>query len=537
MDVMQATSDDPARSKRHPMRTAASIEPRRHAAALPTGGKPRPSTRDLSGARGPGRSGGSWPTWSACALALVAGCTASAEDVHPQPDVMAFPSGLAITPDEQFLFVANANSELRYDSGSIGVLEVGKIQDAIDGWLATRTTGDCEEEDGHTETLVCPAPQFLKGGKDPGDAGVRIGNFATDIALQDFSPPGGVGSPGPYRVFVPTRGDPSVAWADFVDGALSCNASGDTFALCDDAHRLSTLENDPDLAPLPEEPFGVFADGATGIAMVSHLNNGAVTLIAAPPPPAPGGTADVKIVDVRAGFFNVDVNGTVGATGITARPSTPGGTDKIIYVGSRSDRRVQTFTIGTLPISEPPPAPPPAVAAAPAYLVPGNFFLLTEVGNVVGGSTDTRGMKISDDGNRLYLVNRQPPTLQLYDTSMSTTGAPRNVGLGVIDICRQASTVAVLDNGTGERAYVTCFQDGQLYVVDPRDLSQPEDILLVGRGPYSVVGAAKGLGGRRKLLFVSNFLEDTIAVVNITPGDLTYNRVVLRIGTPRAPSP
>ena len=90
----------------------------------------------------------------------------------------------------------------------------------------------------------------------------------------------------------------------------------------------------------------------------------------------------------------------------------------------------------------------------------------------------------------------------------------------------------MLDTGDGERAYVTCFLDGQVYVVDPRNLTQPEDIVLVGRGPYSVVGATSG---PRKLLFVSNFLEDTIAVVNITPGEATYNRVVLRIGTPRVP--
>lgn len=514
MDVMQATSDDPRRSNRHPMRTAA-------------------STCDFSGSAGARRarlSGQSWPVWSACALALIAGCTASADQVHPQPDVLAFPSGLAITSNEKFLFVANANSELRYDSGSIGVLDVDNIQATLDGWLGTRATGDCAQQDGHTETLVCEAPTFLKGDKNPGDAGVRIGNFATDIALQDFSPSGSIGSPGPYRLFVPTRGDPSVAWADFSDGVLSCNASGDRFALCDDAHRLSTLENDPDLAPLPEEPFGVFADARTGVAMVTHLNNGAVTLISAPAPSS-GTPPDVKIVDIRGGFFALDVNNSVGATGITGRPSTPGGPDDIIYVGSRSDRRVQTFTIGTLPIVDP-AAPTAAPAPAPAYLVPGGFFFLTGAGAVIGGSTDTRGMKISDDGNRLYLVNRQPPTLQLYDTSLSPTGYPRNAGLGAIDICRAASTVAVIDNSDGERAYITCFQDGQLYVVDPRNLSQPEDILLVGRGPYSVVGATKGA---RKLLFVSNFLEDTIAVVNITPGDPTYNRVVLRIGTPRAP--
>jgi hypothetical protein len=38
-----------------------------------------------------------------------------------------------------------------------------------------------------------------------------------------------------------------------------------------------------------------------------------------------------------------------------------------------------------------------------------------------------------------------------------------------------------------------------------------------------------------KYLFVSNFLEDTIAVIDIDPNSATRHRVVLRIGTPRAP--
>jgi hypothetical protein len=68
---------------------------------------------------------------------------------------------------------------------------------------------------------------------------------------------------------------------------------------------------------------------------------------------------------------------------------------------------------------------------------------------------------------------------------------------------------------------VTCFQDGQLYVVDPRGQSQVEDIITVGRGPYAVVDAIVDLAVDSKpvehhqRLFVSNYLEDTIAVVDI----------------------
>jgi DNA-binding beta-propeller fold protein YncE len=88
----------------------------------------------------------------------------------------------------------------------------------------------------------------------------------------------------------------------------------------------------------------------------------------------------------------------------------------------------------------------------------------------------------------------------------------------------------VFDAGDGERAYVTCFQDGQIYVVDPRGLTSVEDIILVGRGPFTAVGSVA-----HKKVYVTNFLEDTIAVVDVSPTSPRKNRVVLRIGDERKP--
>jgi hypothetical protein len=297
-----------------------------------------------------------------------------------------------------------------------------------------------------------------------------------------------------------------------------------------------------------EEPFGVFADAgpagtdgtyAHGFAVVTHLTSGAVTLIDSP------GNGDAHIADTELGVFAADVNGFRGATGVAGR--TPGVDGDIIYVGSRSEDRIQTFTVGR-PVNN-----------APPYLLPSDFFFLDAVGSNTGGSTDTRGMQFSPAvdpltkvplGDRLYVVNRRPPSLQIFDTSLDESGFPRNVASGASDICRQASTVTVFDadpdadpdpdpdpdDREGERAYVTCFQDGQVYVVDPRGQSQVEDIITVGRGPYAVVGATlPAIPEPLSLLFVSNFLEDTIAVIDVTPTSPNRNRVVLRIGTPRAP--
>jgi YVTN family beta-propeller protein len=445
---------------------------------------------------------------ASCALGLVA-CTASAEDVRPPSDQLFFPTGLAISPDEHFLFAANANSELRYDSGAIELVNLDSVQATIDGWLTTSAIPDgCSQDPDHRETLTCDETMFMAA-----SAGVRIGNFATDIAVQHF-----MDNPSKLRVIVPTRGDPSISWADFDGEKLSCTPGSEPYALCDDAHRLTAVANATTAdGTLPNEPFGVFADSTNGFAVVTHQTSGAVSLINSPE------NGDAQIVDIRANLFAADVLTLISAaTGVSGRIDGQG--DDIVYVGSRTENRIQTLTVGK-------------VRDAPAYFLPSNYFFLDAVGTGVGGSIDTRALQFSSGGDRMYVVNRDPPTVQIYDTSLNESGFPRNAATGASDICREASTITVLDNPEGERAYVTCFLDGQIYVVDPAGQSQVEDIITVGRGPYGIAvarGASPAANGRQQL-FVSNFLEDTIAVVDVTPSSATRNRVVLRIGLPRAP--
>jgi DNA-binding beta-propeller fold protein YncE len=432
---------------------------------------------------------------------VLVGCTASSEEVRPPPDQVFFPTGAAVSPDEKFLFVANANSELRYDSGTISVIDLNEVDRVAGEWVATGTpvADNCAQDPDHRETLACNEEQhFIIAG-----ASARVGNFATDIAVQDTEN-------GTLRLIVPTRGDPSIAWLDFDGSRLNCNDSAQGFALCDEAHRLAYIHNDPELPLVPDEPFDAYADSKGHFAVVTHLTTGAVTLINSPI----GG--DATVADVAGGLFASDpISGVRGATGIAARPSTP---DSIIYVASRSEDRIQTLTVGT------------PVNGADPYLLPGGYFFLNLVGSAsgTGGSTDSRGIAFSSNGDRMYLINRKPPSLQIYDTSTSSTGFPKNQGIGATDICRQSSTLAVMDAGDGERVYVSCFQDGQVYVVDPRGLGTVEQIITVGRGPYSVVAAPN-----RKKIYVTNFLEDTIVVVDASPTSTSYNRVVLRIGDVR----
>jgi DNA-binding beta-propeller fold protein YncE len=432
-----------------------------------------------------------------CAVVL-AGCTASGEEVQPKRDELFFPTGAAVSPDERFLFVTNANSDLQHDSGAVSVIDLAAIDAVANAWVADGTVTDgCTPDPDRRETLGCAREaDFILA-----DAGARIGNFATDIAVQDTGN-------GTLRLIVPTRGDPSIAWLDFDGSRLDCNPDGQGFELCDETHRLTYVHDNPEAGLVPDEPFDVYADSAGQYAIVTHLTNGAITLVDSPV------GRNATVADVMTGLFAADpLSGLRGATGVAVRPGNSG----IIYVASRSEDRVQMLTVGR-PVNN-----------APPYLLAGNYFFLETVGEGSGESIDTRGVVFSPSGDRMYLINRRPPSLQIFDTSISATGFPHNKGVGATDICRQSSTLAVLDAGDGERVYITCFQDGQVYVVDPRGLGSVEQIITVGRGPYAVVAAPN-----RKKVYVTNFLEDTIVVIDASPTSPMYNRVVMRIGEVRS---
>ncbi len=430
-------------------------------------------------------------------------CTASSEDVRPPDNALFFPTGVVISPDESVLFVLSANSELRYDSGTVSVVDLARVDAVLDGWLGgAGVPAGCDRDPSYAETIACDEAPFLIAG-----AGARTGNFASTLALQDR---GG----GDLRLVIPVRGDPSVTWIDWSASAqrLSCSdASG--FALCDDDHRLTRMRGDAALPEIPTEPFGVYVDSQNQFATITHLTSGTVTLVDMPLDGTP------VLADAVTGLFAPDPStGARGAMAVAGR--TPGAEGNRVYVTSRSEGRVQTFVVAR-----------PSGAAGLPTLVPSEYFFLTAIGQNETGN-DARAIGFGAGGDRAYIVNREPPSVAVVDTALTATGVPRNRIIGGTDICREASALAVGDLGAGERIFVSCFQDGEVYVVDPAGAVDVEAVTTVGRGPFGVA-----LSPTRQRLYVTNFFENTIAVVDVTPGAVTQYRVVMRIGTPEDQTP
>jgi hypothetical protein len=430
---------------------------------------------------------------------LLAACTASSDEVRPPNDQLFFPTGIAVSPDvdQKWLFVTSANNDLRFDSGAVNVIDLDKVDAVIAAWVADGTTGDCERDSDFGETLVCEEAPFLLP-----DQGVRIGNFASSLAVQSLS------DAGDARLLIPVRGDPSVTWVDWnvAEGRLRCDGEATAFGLCDDDHRLSELRGDPDLPEMALEPFGVFADSAGEFAVVTHLFRGAVTLVDSP-------RAGTPVISDALEFVFVGQDDIVGSVALAGHPTAPG---RPVYIAGRSENRVVMMGIER------------QVSDTRPVLVPSTAFPLDGISNgSVGDASDSRGLAFDASGERMFIVNRSPAALHVYDTAIGATGAPNNRLIGGTDLCGQASNITVGDAGDGERAFVTCFSDGEVWVVDPRGRVGVESFVQVGRGPYGVAFSAA-----RKRLYVSNFLENTVAVVDLTPNARTRHRVVLRIGDP-----
>lgn len=427
-------------------------------------------------------------------LCVLVGCTASNDSTIPPRDQLFYPTSAAISPDESVLFVTSANSDLTWSSGAVDVIDLALVDSAIAGWTSSQTKPPgCDRDGDHSETLVCDEAQFIRA-----DAGARIGNFATTIAVQDRGQ-------GRSRLIIPTRGDPSVTWVDYDGATLSCSTDTEPFALCDDDHRLLYIHDDPTIGLLSDEPFDAAADSTKDFAIITHLTTGAVTLIDSPR------DGKATIADVVNGLFATNDLGYVGSSGVAVREGD------LVYVGSPYEDRIQTLSVGR-PVND-----------APPYLIAGAYFFLDAIGTNAGGSSDTRALQFA--GDRLYAMNRNPPSVMNYDTSDGTTGTAGDTLDSATDICREGERIAVSDDGDGDRVYVTCFQDGQVYIVDPRGAASEADIVSTGRGPYAAAASPT-----RHRVYVTNYLEDTISVIDTASGSPTHNRVVLKLGVPKPPA-
>ncbi len=436
-------------------------------------------------------------------LLLSFGCTASGDKVRPDPGRFYFPSAQALSLDgvgQRVLFVVSANADLRFDSGVVAAVDLGEVDRTIDDWtMATPVMRDgCNIDPISRRAIECDERAFIAGqGALAGDA-ARIGNFGTDVGVQALDN-------GSQRLFLAVRGDPSLTWVDYDPTSRSLSCSAETgFDRCDEPHRLSRLLDDKKL-PFTDEPFSVHVDGENGYVLMSHLSAGVVTLASAPRDGAPPVLSDA----VSNLFPTPSFSGQVGALGIAGR--TPGQPGNLIYVTSRTHPTVPTLVVSDL--------------GGLLRLSQGPVFTLARL----RGSSNARDIVFREDGNRAFILNRDPPALHVIDTSLDESGTPKNDLVRAISLCTQPARLAVGTVGGRERVYVSCFDVGEVWVIDP-DAGERIAFTLVGRGPNAVT--LVDFEGTPRLI-VGNVLEDTLSILDLTPGSDFENGVIMKLGISR----
>ncbi|MCD6499501.1 MAG: hypothetical protein J7M25_14505 [Deltaproteobacteria bacterium] len=207
--------------------------------------------------------------------------------VNPPTDQIFFPTGLAVSPDGKYLFVANSNADIRYNGGTIAVVNLAESNARF------RTVPpSCRQAAQDPYVIECDETAGLV----IQDATVRVGQFPSQIALlrrPAWSVPEQDGAFGRYRLYVAVRGDPSVTYMDVLfdgdgdDAKVMCLTCGENCAGgsnhirdCNDAHVVSEPPDDAPFitASLPDEPYALSVDSALRLMYVVHLSSGAVSL-------------------------------------------------------------------------------------------------------------------------------------------------------------------------------------------------------------------------------------------------------------------
>ncbi len=474
-------------------------------------------------------------TRSLCALALaLAACNLNDQGRDPPRDQLFFPADLAVDPSGRFAFVTNANTDLRYNGGTIATVDLQKARDLID---ALRAGGDvppdCRRDVLDPTIVECNEKGFILA-----DRTIKIGNFAGGIVYQAQPDGGG-------RLFAVVRGDPSVVWSDVKpdeDGTLrpTCGTVG--FVPCDRDHRLSRSEGlDQEF---PSEPFGLSLDPAYGLLYVAHFGgDGALSLFDV----GGDGTRKPRLVDVATGFLRRSNDQASAAFGVAALPLDPRDPapdpcqPPYAYVTSRVSNDIAIATVRDshrCGVLVPPMCTriPGEVGRDPCLLERRSLDLsrvaLAGLAEVESVRLDIRDIVFTPDGKNAFVVARQPSALLVYDTAFleGSSRRPRLLGVRAIEVCAEPTHVSVYQRAGQIRALVTCFSSGQMFVVDPQ-IGAPVTVFDIGRGPNGVHVAGEATDS--PLGVAVSFADQNLVLVDLKPNSSTEYKVVLRIGFTR----
>jgi DNA-binding beta-propeller fold protein YncE len=503
------------------------------------------------------------------ALAASSGCSLGQSGIKPPNDQIFLPSGLAVDPAGDWLYVVNSNNDLRFNAGTLLPLDLAKAKQHRDrgtaGWPPCGTTyfeGDEDPaalaEDPNNPCCVdlvnphiinCNGRAYAQA-----DATVEIGSFGAATAIQQQHMPSDVA----YRLFIAVRADPSVTFmdvrrplgADGLQGPPQLRCTGPRAstepqsrnAFCSDDWRVRRPSGaDVEDNVLPEEPHSLTLDETLGILYVGHL---AVTVRGS----SQGGgisTIDATaLLDSNAPNVINAVARTVFPTsavqGVTAVTLNPSG-DPAVYAVSRSGPDITGMVLLCRSDTSKPnacnttnPDDPNTPLPRDLSLVPGEQIKSSAF---LPSGNDIRGFLQS--GDRGYVLHRNTPEssgsanpealVEIDRRPNLSTGSdqPSNQTTRSMEICSGATNMQFQQTGRGKLLFITCYEGGQIYVVDTEAFVPRMPPIEAGHGPTALT-----FSPTEPVAFVADYADNDVAVIDLRPGSPTEYKVIQRIGFP-----
>ncbi|MGH1348101.1 MAG: YncE family protein [Nannocystales bacterium] len=448
--------------------------------------------------------------------ALVALGSCGGTEPEPVRDSLRQPSGLAVSPNAQWLFVTNGNWDRVQKGGTLAAVDLVGLHAALGGDVGApgatlSSSRPCRRLAERDPTIECLPTAFIDA-----EQTVVFGDGLGNIALDTR---GAETAGGPYRLLLPQRAPAALAWVDVVPTSegIDLDCGQDAFGVCDAQHQVRRSEDAVGIGPDPSRV--TLDDQGFRFAYVPHLLDGELTLIDLDGELGPEITARTDSEFYRADLF--DEFDAAGGFSVAARACDPMAAAEVtaacerplLYTTHRYWPGIKSFT----------------VAAGLEVILSGNDTRISGIGaeNVI--ARPIMGDLAFEDpalGDRLLLVQTTPGALARVDTSIDPESeSPRNTPLGSVALCSNPNILAVHRPPNEEAlALVSCLSDGVVAVVGLATFTVVRRV-LVGEGANEMV-----IDAAREQLYVANSRENTVSIVSLDRQSPDFLREWARLG-------
>jgi hypothetical protein len=508
-----------------------------------------------------------------------AGCFDPDDGREPPLSRIYFPTGIALSPDGNRLYLANSDWDLQFNAGSVQVYDTGRLRQLLPTycdsdadcsvagercdvtpsadangvpsapthWCVDAATSDPCRGLGiqsAAERLVVPGlcGPFDNAAPDLLLSSVRVGAFATDLIYRQNPAGGG-------RLFVPVRSDATLHWLDVGAGAeLDCGQG--SRAECDANHRRgdgageATAEGEA----LPIEPFGIDATLDGTAIVTTHQTEGKVSLFVNDWE-RPQAGPELSFILEGLGAQAVHVS-AIPVPEIARLDRAPGQVRQLgyqpgfwlVFRGAPVLQLLRYFDAVDAPDGRP--------FLEPAYV--------DRVDTT--SSTDVRGMAVDASARSLcegacapadasclascagialdvFLANAAPATLLVGSSTSSRRAEVGNDRLKVSDVVAldEGPSRTVMGQITDEqgvlrrRVFVASFDSSSVTIYDP-DSRVVEARVLTGRGP-----TALAIDSQNALGYVAHFTDSYVGVIDLDRRHDSFGTIIRALGHPSIP--